>query len=89
MAETKLINIGNKKGRWENLLLWMQNSATGSFHLVFKDVHAASVAAISMCQHLDKHYSWFSMVVVRRGCDIYVIKTQNTQKVVIRDESAD
>ena len=88
VADKKTQEISLKKvpHKWLKLMLHLQNSAQGVFRLVFPDVKAAKDAQHRMHNMMDAHPGWFQMLITQRGCDVYVIKNQCVQKVVIRDE---
>jgi hypothetical protein len=67
-------------------MLYLKNATPTTFCLVFPDLQSAKDAARRILCQVDKYSSWFPMVVARRGCNVYVVKTYCAQKVVIRDE---
>ena len=81
-----IVNIGNSQQKWHDLLLLLRNSTATSFCLEFPDWQLAKDAARRILHQVEKYSSWFPMVVARRGCDVYVVKTPFAQKVVIKDE---
>jgi hypothetical protein len=80
------MNIGRSHQKWQDLLLYLKNSTPTTFQLVFPDVQSAKDAARRILVQVDKYSSWFPMVVARRGCNVYVVKTYCAQKVMIKDE---
>ena len=85
MAKTEVINLGRTPEKWLKLMLRLQNSLIGTYQLTFPDVETARNAAKNIKAVMDKDPTWFQLVSIQRGCNIYVIKTQHVQKVVIRD----
>lgn len=85
MSKTQMINLGRDSERWLKLMLHLQNSLPGVFRCMFDDEQTARTAAHRMCANINRHPSWFNMVVCQRGCEVYVIKTQYVQKVMIRE----
>ena len=86
MPETIVMNIGRSHQKWHDLLLWMKNATPTTFCLLFPDAKSAENARARMLVQIDRNGSWFPMVVARRGCNVWVVKTYVAQKVVIRDE---
>lgn len=86
MNKTQTINMAKVPDRWLKLMLHLQNAVPGVFQLIFPDVEAARKANRRISSVVERHPSWFPMVVCQRDCCVYVIKTQYVQKVVIRDE---
>lgn len=86
MAETTVINMGKVPGKWLKLMLHFQNTTTGVFRCVFPDNQTAKKSAHCMTSTMEKHPNWFTMVVCQRGCDVYLIRKEHAQKVVIKDE---
>lgn len=86
MSKTQVINLINVHDKWLKLMLHLQNALTGAFQLIFPDADTARIAANRMNDAVDRHSEWFNLVICKRGSYVYVFKTQNVQKVVIRDE---
>lgn len=82
----KVVNIGNSPQKWHDLLLLLKNATPTAFCLEFPDWQLAKDAARRILHQVEKYSSWFPMVVARRGCNVYVVKTPFAQKVVIKDE---
>lgn len=82
----KVINVGGVVKPWFRLLTHLKNSIPHSFRLVFSDETSARKAAKGMGNSITDQPQFAGMVVCRRGCEVYVIKTDFAQKVVIRDE---
>jgi len=87
MAKTEVIKMSGTSEKWLKLMLHLQNSLVGTYQLTFRDVEAARNAAKSIKAVMDKDPTWFQLVSLQRGCNIYIIKTQFVQKVVICDEN--
>ena len=81
----KEINLNRTPDKWMKLMLHLQNAVPGVFQLIFPDAETARKAANRMSTAVDRHPTWFQMLVAQRGCSVYVIKTQHVQKVVIKD----
>ena len=81
----KIIILGNVPHKWQRLLLHLQNAVPDTFRCVFPDVETARDAGRKMLMVIRRRLTWFNMEICVRGCDVYVIKTDRVQKVVIRD----
>ena len=64
----------------------MSNATPTAYCLIFPDVLKAKDAARRILVQVDKYTGRFPMVVARRGCNVYVVKTYCAQKVVVKDE---
>jgi hypothetical protein len=84
-----VVNLGRTPEKWLKLMLHLQNSMPSTFRLVFPDEASASNAGSKLIRVIQRQPTWFDVVITRRGCDVYVIKTQDVQKVVIVDEKVD
>ena len=84
MAETITVKIGNHQ-KWQRLLLMIQNSPHASFRIAFKDNEEARTVLQKLYRAIWDRPSWFNLVLCQRGCDIYIIKPDKAQKVVILD----
>ena len=85
MEKVKVINLtGNNK--WLNLLHCLNNSVPHIFAIQCKDETEAKYTAHWMQNVITGHQTWFPMVIIRRGSEVYVIKTQFSQKVVVHRE---
>lgn len=78
------IKIGCNQ-RWQRLLLYMQNSPHTSFRMRFEDHDKARDTLQRLHKTMMNRPSWYDLVLCQRGCDIYVIKPDKAQKVVIQD----
>ena len=81
-----IVNIGNSQQKWHDLLLLLRNSTATSFCLEFPDSTVAKNAVMRILHQIEKYSSWFPFVVARRGCNVYVVKTNFAKKVVVKDE---
>jgi hypothetical protein len=83
MPKTEVVKLGRTPEKWLKLMLHLQNSIPSTFRLVFTDEASASDAGSKLNRVIQRQPTWFNTVITRRGCDIYIIKTQGVQKVVI------
>jgi hypothetical protein len=77
-----------KNGRyqkWQKILLFMQNKPHEAFIIKFTDVKDARIAMMRLKRSMDYNPSWYNLDMFQRGCNIYVIKPDKAQKVVIQD----
>lgn len=81
-----IVNIGNSPQKWHDLLLLLKNATPTAFCLEFPDWKIAKDAARRILCQVEKYSSWFPFVVARRGCNVYVVKTNFARKVVVKDE---
>jgi hypothetical protein len=86
MSKTQVINLHNLPDKWLKLMLHIQNSVPNVFQLTFPDDKTARTAGNRMNMVMSRHPSWFNLMVCQRGCEVYVAKINNVQKVVIKDE---
>jgi hypothetical protein len=84
--KVQVIKIGRTARRWLKLMLHFQNAVPGAFHLPFPDRATAHKVAHRMTNAMEDRSEWFNMLVIQRENNVYVIKPQHMQKVVIRDE---
>lgn len=82
----QMINLGRTPGRYLRLMHHLQNGLPGVYRVMFSDVETARNASKQIKAILDRHPTWFDLVVMQRGCDIYVIKNHVVKKVVIGDD---
>ena len=78
------VKIGQHQ-RWQKLLLYMQNSPNVSFRIKLDDHDQANYAYQRLYKSMLNRPTWYNLVLCLRGCDIYVIKPDKAQKVVIQD----
>ena len=85
MGKEIKVNIG-KSQRWMKLALYMQNSPHESFRIKCDDQEKARATYNRLRVMISyERPTWFNLVVCLRGSDIYVIKQDRAQKVVIQD----
>lgn len=85
MDEVKIITMKKTTGKWLKLMLNLNNSVPHIFRIVCKDEDSAKKTFHRLDNVIREHPTWFDMVVIRKGSDVYVVKTYFAQKVVIRD----
>lgn len=81
----QMIKLGRTPGKYLRLMHHFQNGLPGAYHVMFSNAESARKASARMKNTMDRNPGWFSLVIIQRGCDVYVIKTQHVQKVVIDD----
>lgn len=81
--ETITVKIG-KHQKWQKILLYMQNKPHEAFIIKFTDVKEARIALLRLKRSVAYNPSWYNLDMFQRGCNIYVIKPDNAQKVVIQ-----
>lgn len=88
MAKLKpqIVKVPKVPQRWQKLLLYLQNRIPDAFVLEFPDAVAAKRAASCISRVLSDGVPGCSMISTQRGCNVYVVKLQNAQKVVIHEE---
>lgn len=82
--ETISVKIGTYQ-KWQRLLLYMQNKPHEAFIIKFDDVKDARAAMLRLRRAIDYNPSWYNLDMFQRGCNVYVIKPDKAQKVVIQD----
>ena len=82
----KAIQMRSVPGKWQKLLMHLQNSPETAFRIVFPTSGKAAYARDSMRKALYIRNEWFSLLVTAQGCDVYVINTDRVQKVRIIHE---
>ena len=82
--ETIAVKIG-KHQKWQKLLLYMQNKPHEAFIIKFDDAKEARIALLRLKRSIDYNPSWYNLDMFQRGCNVYVIKPDIAQKVVITD----
>lgn len=87
MAEVRHVNMAKVPEKWQKLMLWFQNTPGAVFRCTFPDRQTAKKHVHAMESVINRHPSWFTLLVSLRGNDIYVIRTEKAQKVVILDEA--
>lgn len=72
--------------KWLKLMLHMRNAPPAIHHCIFPNADASQGAANRMRNVARNHPTWCPMTIIQRGCDVWVIKEEFVQKVVINDE---
>ena len=86
MGEEIKIKLGDQKyQKWQRLLLYMQNSTNSSFRMKFNSHEEAKDAYQRMHKAMSSRPTWYNLILCIRDCDVYVIKPDKAQKVVIQD----
>jgi hypothetical protein len=86
MQKTKIIKVGTATHRWLKLMLHLYNAPAAVHHCVFSEADAACDAANRMRHVVTEHPTWCPMTIMQRGCNVWIIKNDHIQKVVITDE---
>lgn len=75
--------MANVPDKWLTLMNHIRHSAPAVYQLTFPDRKTAERAARGIMLTTDRNATWFDVEVVRKGCDVYVIKKSHMQKAVI------
>ena len=84
--KTQVIDVPQMPEKWSNLLAYLQNRIPDTFILEFPDEAAAKSATSCIYNVLARGIPGPPMIHTRRGRMVYIIKTQNAQKVIIRED---
>lgn len=84
--KTQVIDVSRAHCKWQKLLVYLQNRIPDVFILEFPDELAAKRAEKNISRALRDGVPGCTMMHVHRGCNVYIVKLQNAQKVVIHEE---
>ena len=82
----KQINMAGVPHKWLALMNYIQHSTPAVYQLVFSDSKVAANATHHLRVVVDSNLTWFPVLIVHRGCFVYVIKETHMQKAVVVDE---
>lgn len=82
--ETKVINLKNTPKKWMKLMLYFQNTPGMVFRCVCPDRETARKYVHCMESAVRCQPGWFTLLVCHRGNDIWVIRSDKAEKVVIQ-----
>ena len=71
--------------KWMKLLLYMQNSPQPVFIMNFDDHDKARVMMLRLKRSIMYQPTWFTLTIIQRGCDLFIIKPDKVKKVVVVD----
>ena len=88
MAQPKtiVIDMPEGPGKWLTLLTYLQNRIPDTFVLEFPNVAAAKQAAYLISRALSNGVPGCHMISTQRERCVYIVKIQNAQKVIIRED---
>ena len=86
MTKTKVINLAQTEDKWLKLMLHFNNSIPMVFRIKCTDPEAAGEVRKRLAHVMNRQPTWFNMVIAQRQCDVYVVKCDRAQDVVIKDE---
>jgi hypothetical protein len=86
MAKVQVINLAKTTDKWYRLMLYFQNALPTAFRICLPDADEAKIVRMRLNSVLHRNPTLFNVVITQRECDVYVVKTDAVQKVVIRDE---
>ena len=81
--EEVTVKIGHHQ-KWQMLLLYMQNSPNASFRMKFDNHDQARDTYQRLHKTMLNRPTWYNLIICIRDCDVYVIKPDKAQKVVIQ-----
>ena len=82
----KHINMAGVPHKWLALMNYIHHSTPAVFQLVFADSKVAGRSANHMRTVVERNPTWFPVLIVHRGCFVYVIKETYMQKAVVVDD---
>ena len=86
MAEEIIVKLGiEKHQKWQRLLLYMQNSPNTLFRMKFNSHEKARDTYQRLHKAMLSRPTWYNLILCIRDCDVYVIKPDKAQKVVIHN----
>lgn len=85
MEEIRIKVDTAKRNKWMKLLLYMQNSPVAVFTMKFDDHDKARVMMLRLKRSIINQPTWFTLTIIQRGCDLYIIKPDKVKKVVVVD----
>ena len=84
MAEAQVIDMVDVKDGWLKLMLRFANSTDTVFRCECRNKEEALIARNNLNNTIRNRDTWFNMIVVQRGTDVYVVKVDRAKRVVIR-----
>ena len=85
MMSIKEINMCGVTHKWLALMNYIRHSAPAVYQINFPDSKKASDVAKRLYSTVERNPTWFDVVIINKGCTVYVIKNDNIQKVVLKD----
>ena len=82
----KEINMRGAHNKWLALMNHIRHSAPVVYQCIFPDAQKAQDAVRCMLVAVERNPTWFKVLILRRGCNVFVIKEDQIQKAVIVDE---
>lgn len=87
MANIKALHIGETHGKWGRLLQYFQSPSTNTvFRCVFPTKEAARTAKYSLASTIKRTPGSLPLLLVQKGCEMYVIKIVHAQEVLIHHD---
>lgn len=81
-----VVNLARTPDKWLRLMLHFQNSIPTIFRITMPDKESAKFVRARLDHVQVRQPTWFNMLVILRGCDVFVVKLDRVQEVVIKDE---
>lgn len=86
MAKEIKVKLGaSKSKKWQRLLLYIQNTPGAVFIMEFDDYEEARCVMMRLYKSIAYHPTWYNLTIIQRKGNLYIIKPNMAQKVVITD----
>lgn len=70
--------------KWLALMNHIRHSAPAVYQLTFADRDTAEKSARKIYTTMVRNPTWFEVEIIRKGCDVYIIKKDCIQKAVVK-----